>query len=88
MLFKYKITLDVEVEFEAPLLGTDTTKGKRNRTDLIAKAALNEMIKLKSTSYAGIDRKIDEDGLKGYTKGEVILRSAKMLKEDEKNKKS
>ena len=30
MKFKYKINLEVDVDFEAPLLGTDTTKGKRN----------------------------------------------------------
>ena len=29
MIFKYKIKLDIEVEFDAPLLGVDTTKGKR-----------------------------------------------------------
>ena len=37
MLFKYKIKLEVEVEFDAPLLGVDTSKGKRNQTDVIAK---------------------------------------------------
>jgi len=44
MLFKYKITLDVEVEFDAPLLGTDTTKRRRKQVDSIAKRALQEMI--------------------------------------------
>ena len=29
MLFKYTINLEVEVEFEAPLLGADNTKHKR-----------------------------------------------------------
>jgi len=82
MKFKYKITLEVDMDFEAPLLGTDTTKGKRNRTDMIAKAALTEMIKLKATSFVGIDREIDEDGLKGTIKGSIMLRSHKMLEED------
>ena len=50
MLFKYKITLDVEVEFDAPLLGTDTTKNKRKQVDGIAKKALQEMINFKTTS--------------------------------------
>ena len=84
MKFKYKITLEVDVDFDAPLLGTDTTKGKRNRTDMIAKAALAEMIKLKSTSYVKIDREIDEDNLKGTIKGSIMLRSHKMLEEDKK----
>jgi len=86
MKFKYKINLEIEVDFDAPLLGTDTTKGKRSKTDMIAKAALAEMIKLKTTSYVGLDRVIDEDNLNGTIKGSVMLRSHKMLEEDEKNK--
>lgn len=82
MKFKYKINLEVDVDFEAPLLGTDTTKGKRSRIDKIAKAALTEMIQLKSTSFVGIDRKIDEDGLEGNVKGSIMLRSHKMLEQD------
>ena len=46
MLFKYKISLEVEVDFEAPLLGTDTTKSRRKQTDAIAKATLAEITKL------------------------------------------
>jgi hypothetical protein len=84
MKFKYKITLEVDVDFDAPLLGTDTTKGKRNRTDMIAKASLAEMIKFKTTSYVGIDRTIDEDNLNGTIKGSIVLRSHKMLEEDKK----
>ena len=38
MLFKYKINLEVEFEFEAPLLGVDTTRMSRKQTDAIAKA--------------------------------------------------
>ena len=77
MLFKYKINLQIEVEFDAPLLGVDTTKSKRNRTDMIAKATLAEMIRLKTTSYVGVDRVIDEDNLKGTIKGDITLRTAK-----------
>ena len=86
MKFKYKINLDIDVDFEAPLLGTDTTKGKRIKTDIIAKAALAEMIRLKTTSYVELDRVIDEDGLTGTIKGSIMLRSHKMLDEDLKNK--
>lgn len=86
MKFKYKINLEIEVDFDAPLLGTDTTKGKRSRTDMIAKAALAELIKFKTTSYVGLDRVIDEDNLKGTIKGNIMLRSHKMLEEDNKNK--
>lgn len=84
MKFKYKINLEIDVDFDAPLLGTDTTKGKRNRSDMIAKAALAEMIKLKPTSYVKINREIDEDNLKGTVKGSIMLRSHKMLEEDKK----
>jgi hypothetical protein len=86
MKFKYKISLDIDVDFEAPLLGTDTTKGKRNRTDMIAKAALAEMIKLKTTSFVELDKVIDEDNLQGTIKGSIMLRSHKMLEEDNKDK--
>jgi len=82
MKFKYKINLEIEVDFDAPLLGTDTTKGKRSRTDMIAKAALAELIKFKTTSYVGVDRVIDEDNLKGTIKGSIMLRSHKMLEQD------
>jgi hypothetical protein len=84
MTFKYKINLEIDVDFEAPLLGTDTTKGKRSRTDIIAKAALAEMVKVKTTSYVSVDRVIDEDNLKGTIKGSIMLRSHKMLDEDNK----
>ena len=82
MKFKYKISLDIDVDFEAPLLGTDTTKGKRSRTDIIAKAALAEMIKLKTTSFVELDKVIDEDNLQGTIKGSIMVRSHKMLEED------
>lgn len=75
MLFKYRIGLEVEVEFDAPPLGVDTTWSRRNQTDMIAKAALAEMIKLKTTSYVGLDREIKEDNLNGIIKGEITLKS-------------
>ena len=83
MLFKYKINLEVEVEFDAPLLGVDTTRSRRGQTDAIAKAALAEMIKMKTTSYVGLDREIREDNLKGRVRGEITLRSAAMHKRDQ-----
>jgi hypothetical protein len=83
MLFKYRINLEVEVEFDTPLLGVDTTKGKRNKADMIAKAALAEMIRLKTTSYVGVDREIDADNFKGTIKGEITLRTAAMHKRDQ-----
>lgn len=88
MIFRYKIKLDLEVEFDAPLLGADTTLLKRKQADLIAKSTLIEMLKLRTTSYAGIDREIVEDNFNGRVKGEITLRSAAMLKFDEKNTKS
>ena len=84
MKFKYKINLEIDVDFDAPLLGTDTTKGKRTRTDMIAKAALSEMIKFKTTSYVNLNRVIDEENLSGTIKGSIMLRSHKMLEEDKK----
>ena len=53
---------------------------------MIAKAALAEMIKFKTTSYVGLDRVIDEDNLTGTIKGSIMLRSHKMLDEDNKIK--
>jgi len=86
MTFKYKINLEIDVDFDAPLLGTDTTKGKRNKADMIAKATLAEMIRLKTTSYIDVDRTIDADNFKGTIKGSIMLRSHKMLDEDNKIK--
>lgn len=85
MKFKYKITLDIDVDFDAPLLGTDTTKSYRNQIDVIAKQTLAEMIRCKTTSFVGIDRNLKDDDLKGTIKGSIVLRSHKMLDEDKKN---
>jgi len=73
MLFKYRISLEIEVEFDVPLLGTDTTKVKRATTDRIAREALRELLNHKTTSYVNVNRDIDEDNLKGSIKGEVSL---------------
>jgi len=51
---------------------------------MIAKAALAEMIKLKTTSCVGLDREIKEDNLNGSVNGEITLRTAEMLKRDKK----
>ena len=72
MLFKYQITLELDVEFEAPLLGADNTKNKRKYASSIAKKTLQEMISLGSTVVV-VDRKIEEDNLNGTIKGHVHL---------------
>lgn len=85
MKFKYKINLEVDIDFEAPLLGVDTTKGKRSRINMIAKSALAEMIKFNATSFVDVNRQIDEDGLTGSVKGSIMLRSHNMLEQDKSN---
>ena len=82
MIFKYKINLEVEFEFEAPLLGVDTTKGKRKRAGAIAIDSLREMVRLGTTSYLDLDREIEEDNLKGKVKGELSMRSAKLANQE------
>lgn len=72
MLFKYTVNLEIEVEFEAPLLGADNTKHKRKHVGSIAKKTLQEMISLNSTSLI-VDRKIEEDNFNGTIKGRVHL---------------
>jgi len=72
MLFRYLITLELDVEFEAPLLGVDNTKHKRKFASSIAKKVLQEMISLDSTVVI-VDRKIEEDNLNGIIKGQIHL---------------
>jgi hypothetical protein len=72
MLFKYTISLELEVEFEAPLLGADNTKHKRKYASLIAKKTLQEMVRPNSTSLI-VDRAIEEDNFNGTVKGRVHL---------------
>jgi len=79
MLFKYTISLEMEVEFEAPLLGVDNTKQKRKIADSITKKALQEIISLGPTVVT-LDREINFENLKGTTKGR------KHLGKSEKNK--
>jgi hypothetical protein len=79
MLFKYTISLEMEVEFEAPLLGVDTTKQKRKIADSIAKKGLQEMISLGSTVVT-LNREVNFENLKGTIKG------TKHLGKSEKNK--
>jgi len=79
MLFKYTINLELEVEFEAPLLGTDTTKQKRKLADSVAKKALQEIISLGPTIVT-LNRDVDYENLKGTVKG------TKHLGKSDKNK--
>jgi hypothetical protein len=79
MLFKYTINLDLEVEFEAPLLGTDTTKQKRKIAESIAKKTLQEMVSLGPTVVT-INREVDYENLKG------TIKASKYLSKSEKNK--
>ncbi len=72
MLFKYTISLELEVEFEAPLLGADNTKHKRKYVSLIAKKTLQEMVRPNSTSLI-VDKAIEEDNFNGTIKGRVHL---------------
>jgi hypothetical protein len=79
MLFKYTISLEMEVEFEAPLLGVDTTKQKRKIADSIAKKGLQEMISLGPTVVT-LNREVNYENLKGTIKG------TKHLGKSDKNK--
>lgn len=72
MLFRYQITLDLDVEFEAPLLGADNTKHKRKYANSIAKKVLQEMTSLNSISKI-VDREIEEDNFNGRIKGHTHL---------------
>jgi UDP-2,3-diacylglucosamine pyrophosphatase LpxH len=72
MLFRYQITLELDVEFEAPLLGADNTKHKRKYANSIAKKILQEMTTENSTSKI-VDNKIEEDNFNGRIKGHVHL---------------
>jgi hypothetical protein len=72
MLFKYTISLEMEVEFEAPLLGVDNTKQKRKIADSITKKALQEIISLGPTVVT-LDREINIENLKGTIKGRKHL---------------
>ena len=72
MLFKYTISLEVEIEFEAPLLGADNTKHKRKYANSITKKILQEMTSENSTSKI-VNKEIVEDNFNGTIKGRVHL---------------
>jgi len=72
MLFRYQITLELDVEFEAPLLGADNTKHKRKYANSIAKKILQGITTENSTSKI-VDNKIEEDNFNGRIKGHVHL---------------
>jgi hypothetical protein len=72
MLFKYTFNLELEVEFEAPLLGADNTKHKIKFANSIAKKTLQEMISPNSTSKI-VDETIEEDNFNGTVKGRIHL---------------
>jgi hypothetical protein len=72
MLFRYQITLELDVEFESPLLGADNTKHKRKYANSIAKKILQELTSENSTSKI-VDKEIEEDNFNGRIKGHVHL---------------
>lgn len=76
MLFKYKISIEVEVEFDAPLLGADTTRFRRGQADKIAKKEFSEMFKRRSGINSFVEKEINEDNLKGKIKGQIHMGSA------------
>lgn len=72
MLFKYTVNLELEVEFEAPLLGADNTILKRKYANSIAKKMLQQMTSPNSTSKI-VDETIEEDNFNGTVKGRIHL---------------
>lgn len=74
MQFEYKVNLDVK--FECPLLGVDTTISKRNKVGEIVKEIVGELLDSKKTTE-NIERVIDVDGIKGLVKCSRRLGSAK-----------
>ena len=64
--------MEVEVEFEAPLLGADNTKHKRKYANSITKKILQEMTSENSTSKI-VNKEIEEDNFNGTIKGRVHL---------------
>lgn len=77
MLFKYKISLEIEVEFEAPLLGADTTIFRRTQTDKLFKDNVKELLKDKKNTINSLSVDISEDNLKGTIKGLKYLQASK-----------
>lgn len=79
MLFRYKINLEVDIEFEAPLLGVDTTGRKVKSANLFAKELIKELVNQNSTNME-IVRDVDLDNFRGK------VRASKELGKSPKNK--
>lgn len=77
MQFKYKINLEVEISFQAALLGCDTTTGYRNKANAIAKEALAKLIDEYSSSHSCISQEIQQTSFEGSVNGEIRLQSAR-----------
>jgi hypothetical protein len=74
MKFKYKINLDVDMEFEAPLLGMDTTFYRRGMIDKLAKEIFKEVMSNKEHSGKG-EIEVNEDNMKGTIKCSKNMRA-------------
>jgi hypothetical protein len=76
MKFTYKISLELEVDFEAPLLGADSTVFRRNQSDKLFKDAVKELLKDKKLTVNSFNKNVDEENLKGTIKGLKYLQGA------------
>jgi hypothetical protein len=74
MRFKYKINLDVDMEFEAPLLGADTTGYRRGMIDRLAKQIFKEVMSDKEHSGKG-EIEVNEDNMRGTIKCSKSMRA-------------
>ena len=73
MKFIYKINLEVDFEFDAPLLGTDTTGYRRKIIDRLSKEAFKELMNNKE-STTDFEETYDETNMKGKIKCSKKLR--------------
>lgn len=64
MKFKYSINLNLDFEFEAPLLGADTTGYRRKIIDKIAKDSFKKLMSEKAY-IASFEESYDEENMKG-----------------------
>jgi hypothetical protein len=76
MKFTYKISLELELDFEAPLLGADTTVFRRTQSDKLFKDAVKELLKDKKQTVNSFNKNVDEENLKGTIKGLKYLQSS------------
>ena len=67
MKFNYTVNLNLDFEFEAPLLGADTTSFRRNMINKIAKDAFKKLMNDKSY-ISSFEELYDEDNMKGTVK--------------------